>query len=166
MAFQKKHWFDNDINIKYFDWVLDGLFPGIKVGMSMDMAPSHISGRVAAYFKQKYDEGRLVVGFINGGLTSVLQVCDLVANKTFKAQKKLYLRFRDKFIKAERAKTPDQPIRCIKIKVQIVKLTEIVEEATKIFNIGQRTNSSIEKNVRSAGQDLTDSMQEGVQLPP
>ena len=122
MVFQSKHWFDNDINIKYFDWVLDGLFPGIKVVMSMGMTPSHISGRVAAYFKQKYGTGRLVVGFINGGLTSVLQVCDLVAKKTFKAQKKLYLRFRDKFIKAERAKTPDQPIRCIKIKVQIVKV--------------------------------------------
>lgn len=85
VTFQKKHWFDEDITIQWFDWVLDVLFPGKKVGISMDMAPAHRSGRVAEHIKKREDEGHLVCLFIDGGLTSVLQVCDLAANKEIKS---------------------------------------------------------------------------------
>ena len=49
------------------------------------MAPAHHSGHVSEYIDNRTKEGRLVLGFINGGLTSALQVCDLVINKEFKA---------------------------------------------------------------------------------
>ena len=45
------------------------------------MAPDHRSGRLSEYVEKRTKEGRLVLGFINGGLTSLLQVCDLVTNK-------------------------------------------------------------------------------------
>ena len=66
---------------------------------------------------------------------------------------KLYLRYRKKYIEAERAKTPDQPNRRIAMKIDVVKMTEIVEEAHKIINEKQRTTRSIEKTFRAAGQD-------------
>ena len=126
----------------------------MKVGLTMDMAPAHRAGTVGEYIKRKYDEGRLVIEFIDGGLTSVLQVCDLAANKEFKATiKKLYIKWRGEYIRAQRQLTPNEPNKRIKIKIVIVKMTEIVEEAVRIFNAGQRTSRSIEKTFRSAGQD-------------
>ena len=47
----------------------------------MNMAPAHRSGRVSEYVEKRTKEVRLILGLINGGITSVLQVCDLVANK-------------------------------------------------------------------------------------
>ena len=153
MAFQKKHWFDGDITVEWFEWVLNILYPGQKVGISIDMAPCQTKKEVKEYIEKKEVEGRLVVGYINGGLTSVLQVCDLVANKEFKAEiKRLYMRFRAEYLKAERAKTPDEPMRRIKIKIQVVKMTEIVEQSVKTFNDKQCGNPSIRNTFKKAGQ--------------
>ena len=54
---------------------------------------------------------------------------------------------------AERAKTPNDKFRRIKIKIQVDTMTDIVEESTKDFNYGQRTSRSINKAFRFAGQD-------------
>ena len=73
----------------------------------MNMAPAHRSGRVSEYVKKRTKEGRLVLGFINGGLTSVIKVCDLVANKDFRALiKKSYMKWRAELLMDERSKTP------------------------------------------------------------
>ena len=154
LAFQAKHWFDEDIMIEYLDWLLDVIHPGKKVGLSMDMAPQHRGGLVQQYIKRRHAEGRLVVGYIDGGLTSVLQVCDLAANKEFKALiKKGYLGFRTQFIRKERERTPDDPNRRINMKIQVDTMTDIVEKAVKTFNSHQRTKRSIAKTFRNAGQD-------------
>ena len=85
---------------------------------------------------------------------SIIQVCDLDANKPLKIEiRKLYLRYRKTFMEAERAKTPDQPNRRIAMKIDIVKMTEIIEEAHKIINERHCKSRSIEKTFRSAGQD-------------
>ena len=112
MAFQKKHWFDEDITIEWFDFILDVVYPDKKLGITMDMAPCHRTGKVAAYIKRREAEGRLVLRFIEGGLTSVIQVADLIANKEFMAKVKAKcLKWRADYIKAERAKTPNNPDR-------------------------------------------------------
>ena len=41
MAFQNKHWFDDDITIEYFELLLGVLYPGKKFGLSLDMAPAN-----------------------------------------------------------------------------------------------------------------------------
>eukprot|EP00957_Ditylum_brightwellii_P203364 15334311-Ditylum_brightwellii.AAC.1 len=51
----------------------------------MDMAPAHKGGVVGSYIKTEEDEGRIKIEFIDGGLTSILQMCDLTANKQIKA---------------------------------------------------------------------------------
>ncbi|KAL7539007.1 hypothetical protein ACHAWF_006267 [Thalassiosira exigua] len=105
MTFQKKHWFDEDITIMWLEWILDVIHPGKKVGISLDMAPAQRGGRVKEYVDKRTADGRLVLKYIEGGLTSVLQVCDLVANKDIKAIiKRLYLQYRTEFIWTERAK--------------------------------------------------------------
>ena len=111
--------------------------------------------KVQAYINEKVAEGRLVIGYINGGLTSVLQVCDLCANKQLKAIiKKLYLRWRNGFIRAEREKTPGQSTRRIKLKINVGAMTEIIEAAVKEFNLNEKRNQSIKKTFRSVGQDI------------
>ena len=67
----------------------------------MNMTPDHQSGCVLEYAKKRTKEGSLVLGFINGCLTSVIQVCDLVANKEFKALiKKAYMKWRAELLMA------------------------------------------------------------------
>ena len=74
MAFQEKHLFYDNITIKYFGFLLVVLYPGKNVGLSLDMAHANCGGKVAAYIKKREEEGRLIIGFIKGGLTSSLQV--------------------------------------------------------------------------------------------
>lgn len=118
------------------------------------MAPVHWGGRVKAYIDRRTAEGRLVVEEIEGGLTSVLQVCDLVANKEIKhIIKTLYLKYRTEFIMAEQAKTPGEPNRRITTKIPIVKMMEIIEKAVKQFNDRQRETEPVKKEFVKAGQD-------------
>ena len=120
----------------------------------MYMAPAHHSGRVSQYTEKKTKEGRPVLGFINSVLASDLQVCDLVSNKEFKALiKKAYMKWRAEFLMAERAKTPNDKFRRIKIKIQVFTMTNIVEDSTNYFNYEHRTSMSIKKALRFAGQD-------------
>ena len=49
---------------------------------------------VAKYIKKRTEEGRLVLEEIKGGLTSVMQVCDLTVNREIKSLiKKGYLAY-------------------------------------------------------------------------
>ena len=125
----------------------------VQVGISLDMAPAQRGGRVKEYVDKRTAEGRLVLEYINGGLTSVLQVCDLIANKDIKAIiKRLYLKYRSEFIRAERAKYPDEPDRRVAMKLPIEKMMEIIEAAVVEFNTKQRETESIKGTFISAGQ--------------
>ena len=54
MAFQKKNWSDDDITIKYLEFLHNMVYPGMKVGISMDMTPVHIVGKMLDYIKNNY----------------------------------------------------------------------------------------------------------------
>ena len=129
----------------------------------MNMAPAHRSGRVSEYVKKRTKEGRLVLGFINGGLTSVIKVCDLVANKDFRALiKKAYMKWRAEFLMDERSKTPNNKFRLINIKIQVDTMTDTVDESTKALNYGQHTSRYIKKDFRLAGQDPWEERKNGL----
>ena len=74
MVFNKKHWFYADIFIKYLDLLLNMLHPETKVGIYMVMDPDHCDGNVEEYIRKEDEKGRLVLGFIMGGLNSILKV--------------------------------------------------------------------------------------------
>ena len=52
MEFQKKYWFYDDITIDYFDLLLNIIYHGKRVGLSLYMFPSHHGGKFAAYIKK------------------------------------------------------------------------------------------------------------------
>ena len=63
------------------------------------------------------------------------------------------MKWRSEFLMAERAKTPNDKFRRIKIKIQVFTMTNIVEDSTNYFNYEQRTSRSIKKAFRFSGQD-------------
>ena len=152
MAFQWKRWIDDNITIEWLDFFLDVVHPGNKVGLSMNTAPDHRSGRNSEYAEKRTNEGRLVLGFINGGINSKLQVCDIVANKELKSLiKKAYMKWMAQFLMAERANTPENKSRLSKIKIQVDTITDTVDESTKTLNYGQHTSRYTKTDFRFAG---------------
>lgn len=151
VTFQKKHWFDKDIFIMWLEWILEQVFPGKKVGIIIDRAPCQDCPEVDAHVKKWTEEGRLVLRYISGGLTPVLQVCDLTVNKDIKNLiKQGYYRWRSKFISAARERGATGSVT---LKMPITEMADIVEAAVKGFNQDERQRRSIEKTFRKAGQD-------------
>ena len=97
------------------------------------------------------------MGHINVGLTSVLQVADLVANKPVKALIKAgYYKWRRDYIQQERANVPNQPNRCAQLKMPVVAITNIIEEAIKKFNDEQK--KQCEGLISKAGSRSTEGL--------
>ena len=63
------------------------------------------------------------------------------------------MKWRAEFLKAERSKTPNNPNRRINIRIQVTEMTEIVEEATKFFNVVQHNSRSTKNTFNHGGQD-------------
>ena len=79
--FQHKHWFDKFITLRYLKDVIlpyKEMYPGKHVGFILDEAPAHMSKMVMDWVHEQEDW--LTVIFIPGGLTSILQVGDLLCN--------------------------------------------------------------------------------------
>lgn len=156
--FQEKHWFDNIITIRYLDFLCDELFPGKLVGLIWDFAPSHASATVEAHIKKLQAEGKLIVAFVPKGLTSVMQVCDLIANKDLKRfTKEFYYQWRTTFLTDERARLiqAGNAGGKITVKVPYKAMIQLIEDAVNKFNNIQRNSEkpSIRSSFRDSGQD-------------
>ena len=81
VTFHHKHWFDKDNTIDYLEFLMV-MYPNKKVGLIWNAATQHSTEKVLNFIAQHVD--RLVMTELSGGLTSVIQVCDLVANKLLK----------------------------------------------------------------------------------
>ena len=82
--FQRKHWFDTAIAIRHLKVLLHKMHPGKKAGFAWDYASQHHSAEVMEFANEMKAAGRVVVKHIPKGVASVMQVCDLRANKTIK----------------------------------------------------------------------------------
>eukprot|EP00804_Cyclotella_cryptica_P007941 CCRYP_015999-RA/>CCRYP_015999-RA protein AED:0.04 eAED:-0.04 QI:0/-1/0/1/-1/1/1/0/248 len=156
VMFQKKHWFDADITIEWLDFLLDKTYRCKKVGLIWDTAGCNTAEQVAKYIENHKD--RLIVAQIYGGLTSVLQFCDLVASKLLKQLiKERYYNWKTDFIRAEREKivANGRDLRDVRIKVKVLLpvMIGIVEESFKAFNIKQRETGSARMTFRKVNQD-------------
>eukprot|EP00956_Cyclotella_meneghiniana_P024783 scaffold50391_cov37-Cyclotella_meneghiniana.AAC.1 len=154
VTFQKKHWFDEDITIEYLEFLLE-YYPREIIGLVWDACKAHSTPLVLAFIDQ---HPRLVVVGIYGGLTSIIQVCDLIANKDLKqAIRKGYYKWRTNFIankKAEIEREGGSPNNArIKFKMPIDEMTVIVEDGVKEFNIQQHSVDSVRKMFRKVDQD-------------
>ena len=93
VTFQKKHWFDKHITLRWLKWLKKQFPDGSKVLLVWDHAPAHDDKTVDAWLALNIDWLRVMC--IPGGLTSIMQVCDLTANAQLKAEfKVLYARWR------------------------------------------------------------------------
>ena len=72
IAFQKKHWFDAVITLRWLKWLLRQYGEDEIIGLIWDHAPGHRDSRVQEFLEANKD--RLVTHLIPSGMTSILQV--------------------------------------------------------------------------------------------
>ena len=136
--------------------MIDVIYPGLKVELSFDMSSAHATSAVKTFIQEKVDKGWLVIGYIPGGITSVIQVCDLVANKDLKQFiKQGSYKWRTEFIQVtcENLNLPQGQNDRITLKMPLVDMAEIVEGAIKKFNTEQQGSRTIEAAFQKSGQD-------------
>ena len=84
MNFQKKHWFDTAITLRWIQWLISQFPVSMRIGLVWDRCPSHEAEKVSSLLKELEDSRRLFSVIIPGGLTSVLQLGDLILNRPCK----------------------------------------------------------------------------------
>lgn len=145
VTFQPKHWMDKPGCCKFLDW-LSSCFPGEKIGLIWDAATSHLSEDV----KEKADELNITLGDIPAGCTSLIQICDLIANKPLKqAFKKRYVSW----------KIRSDPGPGGKYKVDRRDIITWLEESMEEVNSHMAPQSQIAKAFNTYGQDFRSSEQ-------
>ena len=148
VKFQKKHWFDTDITIAWLKW-LKSQYPNKKVGLIWDHAPAHVNSKITEFLE--VNTNWLKCCLIPGGLTSVMQVCDLIINKALKQIfRDLYYIWRAGHVKEQRNAGV---IGRLKLKIPRDVLIDIIEKTIKKMNQQQRIKPTIREMFQKAGQD-------------
>ena len=148
VAFQKKHWFDTDITLRWLRH-LRRQYPNKKIGLIWDHAPAHDNERIREFIRTNSDW--LTTALIPGGLTSVMQVCDLVINKPLKGHiRTMYYQWRS--VETKRLRLTGTTGK-INLKIPRDTLIDICERAVKKMNQQQHEKPTIRTNFRKAGQD-------------
>lgn len=152
IAFQRKHWFDAPTTLRYLEFI-DSLYDDDEsIGLVWDMAPAHRDTRVAEALQKYAERGRMFTFVIPGGMTSILQVCDLTLNAPIKAQiKRRYQIWRLEEIRRQRqaGKTGH-----LTLKVSRPLLIGWVEDVVRQYNRKDRVLKSIERSFEDAGQNV------------
>jgi hypothetical protein len=142
VVFQPSHWMDTRIAIKYLDW-LQELYPGKKIGLIWDHAGPHNCEQV----KQHAERIGIVLEYINKGMTSVQQPCDLYANQQIKQIiKDLYTEYRLSLNLQEQ----------LKVKVPRELFVTWVEKALHQVHLAQLRNMAIRRTFEKCGLDPFD----------
>jgi len=101
VTFQAKHWFDAVITVRWLTWLRAQYPAGSVILLIWDHAPAHDSAIVKDFIAAASDW--LVVKLIPGGLTSVMQVCDLSCNAPLKRRfKSHYTQWRAEQLRTQR----------------------------------------------------------------
>ena len=111
----------------------------MKVDRIWDHASAHTNTKVSEFLEGVRDW--LKIELIPVGLTSVLQICDLIINKVFKQYFRYdYCNWRTQFVKDKRS---EGVIDQLKIKIPRDILIDIIEKTVKnISNTTTKTNNS------------------------
>jgi hypothetical protein len=139
--FNPTHWMNKEMAKRYIDWLVGCFEEGESIGLIWDSASSHTAEEVVQYAQDK----GISMGFIPGGLTSVMQVCDLVVNKPLKQRfKQIYTAY----------KLRNDPGPGKKVKVQRDDVLVWLEQAIAEFNQANEANRLIERSFKKFGQDF------------
>ena len=130
---------DKALAIVYLYW-LAACYPGEKIGLIWDFAAAHKSAEVLEHAWSL----NIVVCFIPAGLSSILQVCDLLVNKSLKQYfKKQYSSF----------KIRSDPGPGGKYAVHRDDILVWMEDGVNAFNESQMTKNGIANAFSKYGQD-------------
>ena len=150
VAFQKKHWFDAPITLRWLRWLKAQFPPNTKVGLIWDHAPAHDSAEVSAWLDA--NTHWLTVMLIPGGMTSIVQVCDVAANAQLKKLiRKWYMKWRTGEIKRLREAGR---VGHFKLKLPRDEFIRGTEKIIKDFNELEKESRSIEKCFTRLGQNF------------
>jgi transposase len=139
VTFHPKHWMDKKGCCTYLEW-LRSCYPGEKLGLIWDAASSHFSDEV----KQKAAELNIALAGIPPGCTSLIQICDLIANKPIKqAFKKSYAAW----------KIVSDPGPGGKYKVDRKDVLSWLEHAIEDVNARMSQRAEVAKAFATYGQD-------------
>ena len=133
------------------------LYPIRKLGIVWDACKAHEMDEIKEFIEEYED--RLFIGEINGGLTLVLQVADLIGNKDLKVFiKDRYYIWCTKYIHVKKLELIADSLSVnsarINIQVQLGDMIQIIEEGVKNYNIKQCSLETIRKTFRKVYQDL------------
>ncbi len=137
--FNPTHWMTSQMAKRYLKWLTD-CFPDEKIGLIWDSASTHVCEDVV----NCAEELGLIMGFIPAGLTSVLQVCDMVVNKPLKQ------RFKQQYCAY---KTNTDPGPGGKYKLHRDTILTWLERSFENFNRANEDNKTIQKAFKRYGQD-------------
>ena len=117
--------------------------------MIWDHAPAHTNGPVQDFLRAA--AAWLITELIPGGLTSVLQVCDLIINKSFKQFiQNLYYQWRREYIRAKKAAGVSGKLN---IKLPRDQMIGFIEQSVKKINRNQMMKPTIRTTFQRVGQD-------------
>lgn len=140
VTFHPKHWMDKDGCCTYLEY-LASCYPGEKVGLIWDAASSHFSDQV----KEKAADLNITLGGIPPGCTSLIQVCDLIANKPIKQA------FKTRYVSWKIASDPGPGG---KYKVDRKDVISWLEQSIEDVNARMSTRSEVAKAFVTYGQDF------------
>ena len=87
VLFTDKHWMTTETMVLYLKWLMT-FYKGQTIGVILDKAPSHTNERIAEWVerlnKEDPDNTKIVLEWVDGGLTSVYQPGDIKVNKPSK----------------------------------------------------------------------------------
>jgi hypothetical protein len=151
-TFNPSHWMTQETAIMFLTFLVT-LFPSKTIGVIWDRARCHYGTSLnewVSVYNQKHSHARIVIVFIEAGMTAIMQVGDLCINKPLKQHiKSAYYRFRDElFNDAEKCPKPGD-----KIKVPREKVLGFIEEAYDHINKSNLANRWIAHGFRICGQD-------------
>ncbi len=140
IKFQSKHWMDTPTAIQYLDWLLM-CYPGERIGLIWDFAAAHKAVDVIDHAAML----GITLAYIPGGLTSILQICDLYVNKPLKQSfKRMYCSW----------KMQNDPGPGGKYKVPRDNVIQWIEDSVRSFNQNQEDNKGIAHAFKKYGQDF------------
>jgi hypothetical protein len=147
VLFTEKHWMTTETMVLYLKKMMT-FYKGRTIGLIIDKAPSHTNETVYNWVKRLNDEDqtktRIVLEWVDGGLTSVYQPGDIAVNKDLRN----FVRKEYQGYIASNAKAfkPGETV-----KVSRERLVGFIENAFNEFNEGQRLRRGVAKAFETCG---------------
>jgi hypothetical protein len=151
LTFNQSHWMTHHTTVMFLTFLLH-LFPGKTIGLVWDRSHTHFGDIVDEFVRnhnEKNPKSKIIIAFVEAGMTPIMQVPDICINKPIKESvRNLYYQYRDKILSATNAPKPGE-----KFKVPREVVWGFVEETFHNINKTNLASRWIAEGFRMCGQD-------------